>query len=206
MKTTTESQPAMTSRQRQAEETRQKLLKVSLRLIQEKGFDNVKIEDICRQADASVGSFYHHFKNKAGIVVALYSDVDRHFLSEVIPSLREPDSVEAVLEYLDAQILSSLRFGVDTGLQIYKAQLTEGTEFFLSAERTLPSGLTQIIRRLQEIGVLKQEKEASRIASELLVITRGIMYNWCLCRGSYDSRALAREMISNYLKAYQCKE
>ena len=191
-----------TSRQKQAEATREKLLRVSLELVQEKGYDNVKIEDICRKAQASVGSFYHHFKNKAGIVVALYSDVDRHFQEDLIPSIRDRDSVEAILQYLDAQILSSLRFGVDTGLQIYKAQLTEGTEFFLSPDRSLPKGLTELIRHLQDIGCLKAGKSASEICSELLVITRGIMYHWCLCRGSYDSRALTREMVSNYLRAY----
>ena len=202
MKMTDEAQPRMTSRQKQAEETREKLLSVSLELIREKGYDNVKIEEICRQANASVGSFYHHFKNKAGIVIAVYSAVDRHFLEEVIPSIRNRDSVEAVLQYVDAQIVSSLELGVDIGLQIYKAQLTEGTEFFISSDRALPDGLNRLIGHLQQIGVLSRRKPAEEIGLEILVITRGILYNWCLCRGSYDSRALAREMVFNYLKAY----
>ena len=193
-----------TSRQLQAEETREKLLQVSLDLIREKGYDNVKIEEICRMSGASVGSFYHHFKNKAGIVVAVYSAVDRHFLEEVIPSIRDRDSMEAVLQYVDAQILASLELGVDIGLQIYKAQLTEGTEFFISSERALPDGLNRLLRHLQEIGALSSRKSAEEIGSEILVITRGILYNWCLCRGGYDSRALAREMVSNYLQAYRC--
>ena len=202
MKMTDEAQPRMTSRQKQAEETREKLLSVSLELIREKGYDNVKIEEICRQANASVGSFYHHFKNKAGIVIAVYSAVDRHFLEEVIPSIRNRDSVEAVLQYVDAQIVSSLELGADIGLQIYKSQLTEGTEFFISSDRALPDGLNRLIGHLQQIGVLSRRKPAEEIGLEILVITRGILYNWCLCRGSYDSRALAREMVFNYLKAY----
>ena len=198
----TMNEPRMTSRQKQAEETREKLLAVALSLVREKGFDHVKIEDICTKAQVSVGAFYHHFKNKAGIVVALYDSVDRHFLTDVIPAIRDRDSVEGILQYVDAQIASSIRFGVDIGIQIYKTQLTEGTEFFLSSDRTLPSGLIELIGHLQHIGILSCRKEAAAIGSEILVITRGIMYNWCLCRGSYDSRALAREMIGNYLKAY----
>ena len=193
----------MTSRQKQAEETREKLLRVSLDLIREKGYDNVKIEAICAKANASVGSFYHHFKNKAGIVVALYSDVDRHFLTDVIPGIRDRDSMEAILQYVDAQIQSSIDIGVDIGLQIYKAQLTEGTEFFISSERALPAGLNQLIRHLQEIGVLSDVQEASAIGARILIITRGIMYDWCLCRGNDDSRALAREMVGNFLQSYR---
>ena len=205
MNTKNEPQPKQTSRQKQAEETRQKLLQVSLDLVRKKGFDHVKIEDICREANASVGSFYHHFKNKAGIVVALYDNVDRHFLSDVIPALHDRDSVDAILDYLDAQLASAQQIGVDIGLQIYKAQLTEGTEFFLSHDRPLAHGLIQLIQHLQEVGTLRADKDAGQLGSELLVITRGILYNWCLCRGSYDSRTLAREMLSNYLQAYLCK-
>lgn len=195
-------QPRMTSRQKQAEETREKLLQVSLDLIREKGYDNVKIEAICLKANTSVGAFYHHFKNKAGIVVALYSNVDRHFLTDVIPAIRDRDSIQCILQYVDAQIDSSLKIGVDIGLQIYKAQLTEGTEFFISAERALPAGLNQLIGHLQDIGVLKPEPEAAVIGSRILIITRGIIYDWCLCRGSCDSRALARELVGSYLKAF----
>ena len=205
MNTKQEPQPKRTSRQKQAEETREKLLRTALELVQQKGFDNVKIEDICRAANASVGSFYHHFKNKAGIVVALYDNVDQHFLADVIPALHDSSSVDAILDYLDAQLDSAQQIGVDIGLQIYKAQLTEGTEFFLSADRPLARGLIQLIRRLQEVGTLRADKDAEALGSELLVITRGILYNWCLCRGSYDSRALARHMVSNYLLPYLCK-
>ena len=195
----------MTSRQKQAEETREKLLKVALGLIREKGFDHVKIEDICAGANVSVGAFYHHFKNKAGIVVALYDSVDRHFLADVIPALEDRDGIGCILQYVDAQIASSLQFGVDIGIQIYKAQLTEGTEYFISPNRPLPTGLIQLIEHLQSVGVLQDRKRAGLLCSEILVITRGIMYNWCLCRGSYDSRALAREMVGNYLQAYLVK-
>ena len=59
-----------TSRTLQAEQTKKMLLEVAVKLMGKHGYDNVKIEDICKESNVSVGAFYHHMKNKAGIIVA----------------------------------------------------------------------------------------------------------------------------------------
>lgn len=190
------------SRKQQAEQTKQKLLNAAMRLIREQGFDNVKIEDICREVGVSTGAFYHHLKSKAGIVVESYSQCDDYFIETVYPSLAEDCTENAVLQYIAFQMQYALDFGVDIILQIYKAQLTEGTDFFLSPERGLPLGLTRILTRLQQKGVICSEKAAEEICRELLVISRGVLYNWCQCKGNYDLKAFALELIANYLKSY----
>lgn len=55
---------AMTRRQQQAAETRQKIYVSTISLYQTKPYDSVTIADICEAADISVGSFYHYFKDK----------------------------------------------------------------------------------------------------------------------------------------------
>ncbi|OUN17345.1 hypothetical protein B5G38_02140 [Gemmiger sp. An87] len=150
--------PAKTSRKQQAEQTKQKLLTVAMELIREQGFDNVKIEDICRAAGVSTGAFYHHLKSKAGIVVESYSQCDAYFNETVYPSLAKDCTENAVLQYIAFQMQYATDFGVDIILQIYKAQLTEGTDFFLSPERGLPLGLTRILAHLQQQGVIRSEK------------------------------------------------
>lgn len=194
--------PAKTSRKQQAEQTKQKLLTVAMELIREQGFDNVKIEDICRAAGVSTGAFYHHLKSKAGIVVESYSQCDAYFNETVYPSLANDCTVNAVLQYIAFQMQYATDFGVDIILQIYKAQLTEGTDFFLSPERGLPLGLTRILAHLQQQGVIRSEKPAEEICREILVISRGVLYNWCQCKGNYDLKAFALELVSNYLKSY----
>lgn len=191
-----------TSRQIQAEQTKSKLIAVSLKLMKEQGFDQVKISDICREANVSTGAFYHHIKNKAGIVIEGYAECDKYFAETVFPLLKDRCDVDAILEYVEYQVKYGEDFGVDLCTQIYKAQLTEGTEFFLSQERALPNGLISIVSNLQEKKIIRSDKEASLIANEILVISRGILYNWCQHNGQYDIKKFARQMVSNYIQCY----
>ena len=46
------------------EETERKILEVSFRLFQEKGYDHTTIQDIVNGLGMSKGAVYHHFKSK----------------------------------------------------------------------------------------------------------------------------------------------
>ena len=193
----------MTKRKEQALRTKANLLEIAEKMIQKHGYDQVKIKDICQEAGVSVGAFYHHFKNKADIVVALYSECDAYFEDVVFPKFAQCSSVDDICQYLDYQMNYGQKFGIDLVIQIYKAQITDGADFFLSMDRSLPQGLIHIIERLQSQGILKQEVSALQIAKELLIISRGILYNWAQSKGNYDINALNRQIILNYLVAYQ---
>lgn len=48
------------------------ILNATLDLVGEKGLTAVTMTDICTRAGASVGSVYHHFKDREGVLYALY--------------------------------------------------------------------------------------------------------------------------------------
>ena len=193
----------MTKRKEQALRTKANLLEIAIEMIQKHGYDQVKIKDICQEAGVSVGAFYHHFKNKADIVVAMYADCDSYFEKEVIPKFEDCKDVEAVCQYLDHQMNYGRKFGIDLVIQIYRAQITDGADFFLSMERSLPQGLIHILERLQKLEILTSETSAFQMAQELLIISRGILYNWAQSKGNYDINALNWQIIRHYLIGYQ---
>ncbi|MCR4428628.1 MAG: TetR/AcrR family transcriptional regulator [Caldiserica bacterium] len=53
------------------EETRALLLNVSQNLFSRKGYEEVSVEEICRQAGVSKGGFYHHFSSKEELFLEL---------------------------------------------------------------------------------------------------------------------------------------
>jgi len=193
----------MTSRRRQAIETKSKILDIAIRMIREKGYDNIKIDEICAEAGFSVGAFYHHFKNKAGIIVESYKRIDEHFNNEIIGKLSTGNSFERIIEYLVFQARETEYFGIDVIIQIYKAQLSDATEFFLSTDRGLPSNLHKLVKEGQQSGILTESVGAAEITEELLIINRGILYNWSLKRGCYDIAAKSRRILTNYLEIYR---
>jgi DNA-binding transcriptional ArsR family regulator len=193
----------MTSRQLQAIRTKKKLLDVSMEMIQKHGYDSVTINQICEAAGVSIGAFYHHLKSKAGIIIEGYSICDEYFENEVYGKLSGDTYFEKIIEYIGFQSQYAIMLGVDLIIQIYRAQITEGTEFFFSDERGLPKGLASLVQRAQENGELTKDVSYQQISMEVLVVSRGIIYNWCQNKGKYDLIPKAEAMIRNYLYVYQ---
>lgn len=55
--------------------TRAQVLHTALRLFTEQGYFNTSVHDIARTAKVSIGSIYHHFKDKEGIAKALFEQL-----------------------------------------------------------------------------------------------------------------------------------
>lgn len=69
-------------------EMRDLILETALQLFTDRGYFNTSVHDIRKTADISIGSIYHHFKNKEAIAKALYDDmVDR--MAERVHDIRE---------------------------------------------------------------------------------------------------------------------
>lgn len=55
--------------------TRDQVLRLALHLFTEHGYFNTSVHDIAREAKVSIGSIYHHFKDKEGIAKALFDQL-----------------------------------------------------------------------------------------------------------------------------------
>ena len=57
--------------QQRSEETRSKILASAIKLFSSRGFNAASVDDICMDAGISKGAFYHHFKSKQELFLAL---------------------------------------------------------------------------------------------------------------------------------------
>lgn len=194
------------TRKQQAANTKKKLMEISMNLIAKYGFDNVTINQICEEANVSIGAFYHHLGSKTGIIIEGYDECDAYF-EDVISNLIEDKSYfDLILEYIGFQMQYAVDSGVDFMIQLYRAQLANGNEFFLSEDRSLVKGLYYLINRALEEKELEAEIDCKQIGNEVLIITRGLIFNWCQCEGSFNLRKKADIMVRNYLYVYQYKK
>lgn len=74
----------MEAKQARSQETRDLILKTSLRLFGANGFDATGVAEICGAASVSKGAFYHHFKSKQEVFLKLMED----WLTEIERSLQ----------------------------------------------------------------------------------------------------------------------
>jgi TetR/AcrR family transcriptional regulator, transcriptional repressor for nem operon len=95
--------------QTRAVQTRGQLLAAALKVIRSKGYSATTVDDICRAATVTKGSFFHHFSSKEDLAL----EAAKHWgevtgaLFESAPYQRLSDPRERILAYIDfrAQIV-----------------------------------------------------------------------------------------------------
>ncbi|HEY6182447.1 MAG TPA: TetR/AcrR family transcriptional regulator [Terriglobales bacterium] len=99
-------------RQRQADDTRRRIVEATRRLLQTEGYDGMTIEAIAQRAGVSAQSIYAIFKSKTGILLELINQ-----------STFGPDYEEAVRKALSANDPEArLRLAAPIARQIHDAQ------------------------------------------------------------------------------------
>ena len=60
-------------------------------MFKERGFYNVTVEEIAEAAGISVGSLYHHFKNKYALLTARHDRLDEEYMKHYEDVLQDPE-------------------------------------------------------------------------------------------------------------------
>lgn len=175
----------MTNRKIQALETKNKIYNIGLELIRKEGFDNISTNKICKEAGISVGLFYHYFKSKDDIIIEAYSKTKEYYIqiADNLVSENAADKIVEVFAFMGEYVADAR---VDLITQVYKSLLTTESNFFLSIARLLSKILNNIILEGQDKKELCNDLSAEEISENLIFLARGIIYDWCLHKGSYD--------------------
>jgi AcrR family transcriptional regulator len=184
-------------------ETKERIMETARELCKKYTYDKLSVDLICKESGVSIGAFYHHFKSKQGLIIEGYGECDNFFKENIIGKLKSKNSVERILEYIDYQMEYALDIGIDLMKEVYKTQITEGARFFLQSSRSLPHGLQNLVKEAQEKGNITKDESYEDITSELLLLARGVIYNWCQNNGSYELRPYCHKVISNHIQCYK---
>ena len=109
---------------------REAFVDVALRLMQAKGYEQMSVQDVLDELDASRGAFYHYFASKTALLEAVVTRIVDGALASVTPLVEDPA--------LDARAKLEGLFG---GIAQWKMERTELmlelTRVWLSDENTL---------------------------------------------------------------------
>lgn len=187
-----------TSRQIQAEETKRQILLCYLEMIREKPIDDIKISELCKKANISVGTYYYYYKNKENIIRDIYYHIDNRF-DKIYQSLSAKSYTERIQEYLTHTGDEALNyFGLQATTTIYQLQMNVEGDFFMDTTRPFSLNLIKLLTSAIEAGELPAGINIQSTVLELLSIFRGIVYSWCLLKGEFN----IVETISTVVAAY----
>jgi AcrR family transcriptional regulator len=182
-------------RRAQAETTKAKIYRVATKMISKKGYNNVTIQEICSLAGVSVGSFYHHFKAKEGILMERYDETDRYFDEVFAAYPEDANAVDLIIDFIGHQMYLAKSVQIDLVTPTYFNPHLANNAFFRTPERSIPKHLRKIVENGQAKGQIRPDISAKEISTYILRFSRGMIYDWCIKDGDYDIRKAGREAV-----------
>lgn len=182
----------LTKRQIQAQNTYRKIYNIAIELIEKKGFDNITIAEICKEANVSVGSFYNYFESKYEILNEIFKLADEYFSTTVLSNLQEGTTQDKIIKFFEYYGDYNIDRGIDFVKQLYVGK----NNLFTTKGRPMQTVLKSIIEEGQKNKEISTDMTSDQIVRFLFITARGIIYDWCLHDGEYDLIAT----INDYIK------
>lgn len=195
----------LTSRQKQAIETRKTIFDTTVNLINKYDFDKITIRMICKEANVSVGTFYQYFKSKQDIILELYGNIDGILLDVNITSRNDLNSIEKITEIVKIIIDYTITIDIKITKMIYTSYMYSNDGFFLLENRPIFTIIKLVIIEGQKNNEIIDNMTSGEIAIILMRFFRGIIFDWLIHNGEYQLRETALKEISLYLNLFKCK-
>ena len=166
---------------------RQEIALKAIPIIDQYGFNNISISDLCKKIDVSVGSFYHYFRDKNDVIMELFSLIDSYYRNYVEEQIKNCDNK------LYAIKVFCLKYGyycIDCGLEVCRqislVPLISYEEQFMSKDRYMNLLLTSILKEGKDKKQITSQFTEDQLCNLILTMVRGYCFDWCKKNAEYD--------------------
>lgn len=187
----------LTNRQIQSLNTQRKIYNRAMELIEKKGFQNITVAEICKEAGVSIGSFYNCFPSKNAILDEVFKVADDFFLDVVADNIQDQDTIGKIIQYFHYYAEYNVNRGIDFIKQLYNVQ----NNLFITKGRHMQAVLKTILAEGQEKGEITADISVDEMVDYLFIAVRGVVYHWCLNDGSYDLVSHVDSYVSRLVKS-----
>lgn len=169
--------------------TKRQLYQCAMKLFRERGFDQVSVDEIVREAGMAKGTFYIYFNTKSDIILEMLRQYDTYY-DQIMSGLPDDLSIDEQMEEI---VKGACRFteeviGLDLIRVLYVKQLTEGQEHpgLLNEDRALFRILSELLTAGQRAGVYDPVLDVPDTTRLILHGIRASFFEWCSSRGKFD--------------------
>lgn len=193
---------------KKAEKTRSRLLGSARRLISERGFDHVSVEDITKDSGVAKGTFYHYFECKEEVVAELSFQSIQTIIKKAIDY--DGDVRERCLYYF----IELYKDASWSGVRLVRQWMKETMEAETPDSRTREclDGIRNTVMDIFVTGLgkgkgeLRADAPLDMLSKLLMSHFFGVLTIWCMMNGEWDIVAdadvYAKTDIDNLLGAY----
>lgn len=186
------------------EDNKQKIIDATVHLIKTKGADHITVRGVCKEADVSIGTFYHYFRDKDDLMMFFvrttpFNDAELETpLSDIASRISELYMMLIDL-YLDLgeDFMKSFYSTSNLSLSAYM-----GEEDGCFAPDTVMARSEVELQAALDAGYVDAKTDVHTACMDICTIIKGCVFEWCLVNGDMDIRKSVYRIIGNYLNPF----
>ena len=188
--------PPLSRRERKKLETRLRILEAAFSLMAERGYDDVKIEEIAKRADVANATFFLHFPTNSAIVSAFNEQVAAKIAERLAQF-----NVGAIEKLELARALVLDEWGQHSGLlrRIVTEAAAHDGEALAATSESLEKIVSAIIKDGQNAGDFDTDYDPEIIAEGLVAAWRASTLTWARDGDAARARKANRQALDVFL-------
>ena len=189
-------------KQQRSIEKKQRIKDAAIKLMSEKGYHSTSSNEIAKEAEVSIGTFYSYFKDKKELYAELVADVYNMVLEPVdFGTLPEDMSIEDTVYMYISFVFKGHEVMTDFQREI--ASLSEQSDEFREIEMAQKKEITEMF--VQMLGEYKDEikvKDLKTASYIILTMVEAVIHDTMFHNKGKNKKAVMQELtalIVNYL-------
>lgn len=193
----------ISQRKLRAEETRMRIQTAAMNLFEEYGYNNVSMQEIAERAGCSVGNLYHYYKNKDALILQFTDHVDMVYdrLMEEMPEDLKPFErlewfvIHAIVESNGESVIAMGFAHALRNPELHTMDFKDNRPYF--------KYLSDLVEACKADGSIPETHETRDIVRKILIIQRGILFQWRVEEGRFDVDLLTQQMAHGLLSSFK---
>lgn len=173
----------------QGNETKKRIIECARKLFVEKGYNNVTVDEIINEANSSKGGFYNHFNTKEDLIYSMVPMIDEIYIDFFKLNNNYQNTMEKIAAFISyVFFIMEHEIGLEFMSVIYSSQIKDlnTVRFLTSTDREYINRLKLLIDEAKENKEIYNDLSTDEIALIITTCIRGVIYDWCLRRGSFQ--------------------
>ena len=182
-------------------ETKRRIIQVSLALIKEKGYDQVTLNEICAAAQISKHTFYYYFSSKEDVLRGFF-EIPKEITTQRLMSILEADSgVEQLWKLMEPHIDFFHEQGPEVVKRIFIANLNrdQGTFNLPHKDDSIPRAEAAIIKKAQDNGEIQNKADCRLLLGACMSALIGVAAKWCISDAAFSLKKATRANLEAIL-------
>ena len=193
--------PSKKSVETTAVDAKQQIIDAAVRMIRKIGADQLTIRKVVEESGLSIGTFYHHFRDKDDLLMYF---VKEESFAETSLDTPLSDPAGRVCELYMHLIRRYMDLGTDFMAKFYTTD-NQALSAYMGAETESFAPDTVMYRCEQELSLMKEQhilspdSDPHELSKDICTLVKGCVFEWCLSSGEIDIEKILLRILKRYL-------